>query len=60
MPGEASPVTLDRQQIAAEFELKPRAGERTMIGEEYGWQGSLRLADEDDQPVKGIRVTLSP
>ena len=31
-----------------------------MIGEEYGWQGSLRLADEDDQPVKGIRVTLDP
>jgi hypothetical protein len=31
-----------------------------VVNEEEDWQGSVRFTDAAGQPVKGIRVTLSP
>jgi hypothetical protein len=26
----------------------------------HGWEGSIRLADAADEPLKGIKLTLDP
>jgi len=31
-----------------------------VVNEEYDWKGSVRLADKNGQPLKGIKVTLDP
>jgi dipeptidyl aminopeptidase/acylaminoacyl peptidase len=31
-----------------------------VVNEQWNWQGSVRLADKDGNPVKGIKVTLEP
>jgi WD40 repeat protein/serine/threonine protein kinase len=50
------------QDMAAGVELK--AGLNVLVfkvvNEAYDWQGSVRFTDAAGQPVKGIRVTLTP
>jgi len=31
-----------------------------VVNEISGWRGSVRFTDAADQPVKGLRVTLTP
>jgi len=31
-----------------------------VVNEWMDWQGAVRLADKDGNPVKGIKVTLDP
>lgn len=46
--------------IVGSVQLKQQSGDVEAVNEGADWQGSIRFNDAQGNPVKGLKVTLTP